>query len=373
MTDVSLHAVRGFRMRRQHLIERAPAGNLLEAVEAVHGIQAQISAHAQFAVAQRIDKCGPSEIDRALWTDKSLIKTWAMRGTVHWLPAVEEPLFVAAMQIIRGPSIDRWWEREGVTTDQVRHLYAAAMDALGTGPMTRQEVADTVVPVVGEWAEPYLLSSWGSGFKRMCQSGLIVFGPSRGTNVTFTRRDCWTGHAQPDRDNHGALRELMRRYVRSFGPVTVRDAAYWLGATIRDIKADWDQILPELVPVRIAGEERWLLSGDLDDLTAMEGATLPVRLVPAFDPLLLAHRAKTDLLAESLRKRIYGAAAWVYPSVLVKGAIAGKWQYERKAKTMIVTVEPFQRITRQAQRAIQREADHLASITNRTAEVRYVE
>ena len=78
MTEVSLPAVRGFRMRRQHLIERAPAGNLLEGVEAVHGIQAQIAAHAQFAVAQRIETCRPPEIDRALWQDKSLIKTWAM-------------------------------------------------------------------------------------------------------------------------------------------------------------------------------------------------------------------------------------------------------------------------------------------------------
>ena len=372
MTEISLHAARGFRMRRQHLIEKAPAGNLLEAVEAVHGIQAQIAAHAIFAVAQRVRGCTPAEIERALWTDRTLIKTWAMRGTVHWLPAVEEPLFVAAMQVIRGPSIARWWKTEGVSTDQVRQLHAAVMDALATGPMTRQEVADTVVPVVGDWAEPYLLSSWGSGFKRMCQSGLIIFGPSRGTNVTFARRDYWTSHLAPD-DENGALRELMRRYVRSFGPVTIRDAAYWLGATIRDIKAEWERLVPEFVPVQVAGEERWLLAGDLDDLMAMEGATLPVRLVPAFDPLLLAHRAKTDLLAESLRKRIYGAAAWVYPSVLVKGAIAGKWQYERKAKTMIVTVEPFTRITKQSQRAIQREADHLASITNRTAEVRYAE
>jgi hypothetical protein len=105
----------------------------------------------------------------------------------------------------------------------------------------------------------------------------------------------------------------------------------------------------------------------------MEGAKLPVRLVPAFDPLLLAHRAKTDLLEERLRKRIYGAAAWVYPSVLINGAIAGKWQYERKAKTMIVTVEPFQRIPKYAQRAIERDAKYLARLSGRTAEVRYAE
>jgi hypothetical protein len=372
MTDISLHAVRGFRMRRQHLIERAPAGHLLEGVEAVHGIQAQIAAHAQFAVAQRIERCTPAEIDRALWQERSLIKTWVMRGTVHWLPATEEPTFVVAMRLVRQPSIDRWWQNEGIAPGQVERLYSAVLEALADGPKTRQEVSALATPVAGDWAEPYLLSSWGMGLKRMCQAGLIVFGPNRATNVTFARRDVWTSHTEPS-DAPSALRELIRRYVRSFGPVTVQDTAYWLGAAIREIQTAWDALLPELLPVQVNRQERWLLAADIDDLQAMEDAKLPVRLVPAFDPLLLAHREKTDLLPESLRKRIYAAAAWVYPAVLVNGAIAGKWQYERKAKSMIVTIEPFQKITRHAQRAIEREATYLASITGRTAEVRHAE
>jgi hypothetical protein len=238
--------------------------------------------------------------------------------------------------------------------------------------MTRQEVAAAVVPTVGAWSEPYLLSSWGAGFKAMCHSGLVVFGPNRGTNVTFARRDHWTDRAQPD-DMQAALREVIRRYVRSFGPVRVQDAAYWLGSTIADIQAAWDDLLPEMVAVLVADGERWLLANDLDALTSMEGASLPVRLLPAFDPLLLAHRDKTDLLPEEWRKRIYGAAAWVYPAVLVNGAVAGTWRYERKAASMIVTVEPFRKLSKVVQRAIQREANYLAAVTDRTAEVRYAE
>ena len=372
MTSVSLHGARGFRMRRQHLIERSPAGTMLQAIEAVHGIQAQISAHAVFAVAQRVEKSTPAEIDQALWADRSLIKTWAMRGTVHWLPATEEPIFVAAMSVIRGPYILRWWEGAGVSQAQVEHLYAAVQGALSAGPMTRQEVAAAVVPTVGDWVEPWLLSSWGSGFKRMCQAGLIVFGPTRGTNVTFAWRDSWTGHPVTLEGGAGLI-ELMRRYVRSFGPVTLQDTAYWLGASIRDILPHWNRLLAELEPVECAGSTRWVMANDLDELIAMEQATLPVRLVPAFDPLLLAHRDKSQILDMQFYKRIYGAAAWVYPSVLVNGAIAGAWSYEKKAKVLNIKVEPFQKITKLARKAIEREANHLASVSGRTAVVTYQE
>jgi hypothetical protein len=372
MTDVSLHAARGFRMRRQHLIDRAPNGHLLEAVEAVHGIQAQISAHAQFAVAQRVERCRPAHIDRALWTEKSLVKTWAMRGTVHWLPATEEPIFVSAMRAIREPMYARWWIRSGLTSEQVDRLYTAAVEALSAGPMTRQELGSAVVPVVGEWAEPYLNSSWGGAIKGMCASGLVVFGPSRGTNVTFARRDSWDTLG-PIGEIRPAMIEILRRYLRSFGPATLPDAAYWIGGNQRDLKPYWDVLKPELAPVAVDGQERWILATDLDDLIAAGEVRLPVKLLPAFDPLLLAHREKTDMLPEAWRKRIYGAAAWVYPVVLVDGAIAGKWQYERKAKQMIVTVEPFRKITKAAQRAVEREANYLAGISGRTAEVRYLE
>ena len=372
MTEVSLQAARGFRMRRQHLIERAPAGNLLEAVEAVHGIQAQIAAHAVFAVAQRVDRTTQTEIDHALWTERTLIKTWAMRGTVHWLPVTEEPTFVSGMRVIREPFFESWWRQEGVSPDQVAGLYSAVLDALAACPMTRQEVATAVVPVIGDWAEPYLLSSWGAGFKRMCQVGLLVFGPSRGNNVTFARRDHWTDQPMIE-DRDAALVELMRRYVRSFGPVTMQDTAYWIGAYQRDVKPYWERLWPELTPVDVGGETRYVLTTDLDDLTEMESAKLPVRLVPAFDPLLLAYRDKAQLLDMRFHKRIYGAAAWVYPAVLIDGWVAGAWKYERKARHVIITVEPFRKITKTAQKAIQREAEHLANVSGRTAEVRYAE
>ena len=186
MTDVSLHAVRGFRMRRQHLIERAPAGYLLEVVEAVHGIQAQISAHAQFAVAQRIEGCGPAEIDRALWTDKSLIKTWAMRGTLHLLSTEELPLFVAARSRHDSRNWAGYFAYYGLTPAQQEAFLAAVPHVLGSEPMTRQQLADTLVSHTGISAlrELIVSSGWGSPLKPSAFRGDLCFGPSQGQNVT---------------------------------------------------------------------------------------------------------------------------------------------------------------------------------------------
>lgn len=366
--NVSMHAIRGFRMRRQHLIERAPAGTMLEAVEAVHGIQAQVNAHAIFAVAQRVDKLNVSEIDRALWTDQTLLKTWAMRGTVHWLPASEEPLFRSGLIPLRGPWMDRWFVREIESAADRQLLIDVVLDVLADGPLPRSEIAARAVPVIGDWAEPWLTDGWGGAYHTMCNYGLVVFGPTVNNAPTFARRDTYA-HLPPIEPSSEAAFELIRRYLRSFGPATVQDATYWLGANLRDVKPFWDSMADEFVTVETDGKTRCLLASDLDALLEMEDASLPVRLIPAFDPLLLAPRDKGELLDMRFHKRIYGLAAWVYPALLVDGRVVANWTYERKQKHIEIVIEPFTRVNKKLLPAIKRDARHLAAAINREAVV----
>jgi hypothetical protein len=372
MTGVSMHAVRGFRMRRQHLIERSGPGTLLQAIEAVHGIQAQIQAHAYFAVAQRVQKVTSTEIDRALWQDRSLIKTWAMRGTVHWLPRTEEPLFSAGLIRLRADMHDEWWARKGLPPARRQQLLQTIVDIIGEEPKTRQEVAALARDVVDPRWHDWLSSSWGGLYASASLRGMLVFGPPRGNNVLFAKRESWLGGI-PEIDPDTAALEMIRRYLRSYGPATFQDLAHWLGITQNRLKPFWDRIEDERIPVTTDGTTRWLLASDIDALREMEGAKLPVRLLPAFDPLLLAHRDKTEILPAEHYKRIYGAAAWVYPAVLVHGQIYGTWTYQRKARHIEVTVHPFRTIGKAAQAAIEREATHLAKAIARTAVVTYAD
>jgi hypothetical protein len=366
MTDVSMHAIRGFRMRRQHLIERAPAGTMLEAVEAVHGIQAQIRAHAVFAVAQRNNGVTAGDIEQALWEDRSLIKTWAMRGTVYWLPGTEEQMFRTALTQLRRGWIDHWWRKQNIPNEDRQHLFEVVLDILRERPMHRKEIAELAVPRIGEWSRPWLTDGWGGAYHTMCQFGLLVFGPHVGTNVTFARRDTW-GTLGPIVEDPEAPRELIRRYLRSFGPATVQDATYWIGANLRDVLPQWNSLADELVPIETDGKTRYLLATDLEDLQAMETVTLPVRLIPAFDPLLLAPRDKGELLDMRFHKRIFGAAAWVYPALLVDGRVVANWTYERKQNHIEVVVHPFTRINKKLLPAISRDARHLAAAIGRDA------
>jgi Winged helix DNA-binding domain len=88
--------VLAWRLKRQCLDRRAPRGEALSVVREICGLHAQVMSSAELTLWARVEDLEPGAVREALWERRSLAKTWAMRGTLHLLPADELPLWVAA-------------------------------------------------------------------------------------------------------------------------------------------------------------------------------------------------------------------------------------------------------------------------------------
>src|ERR1044071_9891680 len=97
MMKISWAQAAAWRMRQQYLDRRAPAGSMLAVASRLRGLHAQLMSPAELAVWARVDDLDRGDVRRALWDDRTLVKTWAMRGTLHLLPAGELPLWHAAL------------------------------------------------------------------------------------------------------------------------------------------------------------------------------------------------------------------------------------------------------------------------------------
>src|SRR4029453_2439063 len=133
--------VRAWRLAQQHLGERVPAARLLDAVDDVCGVHAQVQSAAELQVWARVDGVAPEDVRDALWWRRSLVRTWCMRGTLHVLTARELPRYVAALR-----THDRWWKGAwlrmiGFSADALRAILAAIGDYLGAEQQTREQIA----------------------------------------------------------------------------------------------------------------------------------------------------------------------------------------------------------------------------------------
>src|SRR5215467_521660 len=156
-----------WRARRHHLDQRAPARDMLTVASRLCGLHAQVLSSSELTLWARVEDLSRGAVSNALWKQRSLVKTWAMRGTLHLLPAREMPLWHAALSTsdrYRKPAI---WRRFGLTLGELDRLTEAIATALYGCVMTREELAQKVQELTGSRALAAKLaeSSWGTILK----------------------------------------------------------------------------------------------------------------------------------------------------------------------------------------------------------------
>lgn len=347
-----------FRLRSHHLTDRLPAGRLVEAVGDPGGIQAQVMGAARLQLRARTTGLQPDMVDRAM-DDGRLAKIWTIRHTVHLLPTEDLPIYVSAL----GESLMRitrsWYEEAGLTPEVRREMMDAALEALESGPLTRKELADAIEPRIGSRHRRWVEGSWGGVMKQGFMEGSLVFGPSRGQNVTFMRRD----HLLPDWDPPGreeAMAELMRRHMHAYGPCRVQDFVAWTASTVRECRPVWSGLSDETVEVKHMGRSCRMLGEDFQVAESLDVEGPEVQLLGHFDTFLLGHKERTQVVHERWRKLVFRPAGWVYPVVLVDGMALGNWSQKSRAGSTTITVEPFGRLVKGVRPAIRQEARDLA-------------
>ncbi len=210
-------------LHRQHLLERTRA-EPHEMVDHLVGLQAQENLPPYLSLAARLDEFDPYVVTRGL-EERSLVRLTVMRGTIHLL-TVDDAL---SLRQWTQPVQDR--ERKvsqntrpafHLDTDEVN---AAVSDVLRDGPLPMKALGEALgdrFPGV----PPNALAHLARTNQPLAQL------PPRGAwkqsgGVVYQYVDRWLEQPLVDPDPE----EIVRRYLRAFGPASATDVGAWSGLT----------------------------------------------------------------------------------------------------------------------------------------------
>jgi len=375
--------VLAFRLRRQHLVRRLAADSMADAT-ATCSVRNSPPGSAPVALVARVNGVSEDRVSAAL-SDRRLIEVIGPR----MVPALVRPQDLAVFTVgaigIDDESLGETLGKVAANqlaaasirpTEALNRVIEAASAELAGGARGKGELSAAMTARL-----PESMSSWcercGSRhifeelFRLPGVVGTYCIAPRSGRELCYIRVDEWLREEAPEIGSPAARdagRELLRRFLRCYGPATPLDFADWTKIGAADARQRFAELADDLHEVSWDESTGCVLRDDIDELRASR-APSGVRLLPPSDPYLLA-RDRATLIPDPSKRKVVWPALGAPGTLLVDGEIVATWRSQKKGTVLRVQISYFDRPVTTAATIIEQEAQLVAELRGcRTAEV----
>jgi hypothetical protein len=305
-------------------------------------VQAQDYLGALWAVGLRTRNANEENVERAI-ADKSIIRTWPMRGTLHFVAAADVR-WMLDLLTPRTIALSEWRHKQLELDDRIltriKDLFVGAL--LGGKQLPRDAMYRLLEAA-------HISTTGGRGIHilvRLSQEGLICFGAREGKQQTFALLDEWAPKARKmARDE--ALAELAKRYFTSHGPATLQDFVWWSGLRTADARAGLEMAKSHLAQHANDGQTYWFDSS----MRTAKDASPTAYLLPAYDEYTVAYKDRSAVLNPLYGKQKNTGNGIFFPTIVVDGQVVGTWKRTLKKSEVVITPGPFARLNEAETRA----------------------
>ena len=355
------------RLHRHGLADRPVADDVAGVAAAICGVHAQVMSAAELSIGLRLPGCTRQTVRTALWDDRSLVKTYGPRGTVHLLPSTELAAWNAGLAAVDDALPPR--SDSVLSPSQTDDVVAAIGVALTDKVLTTDELDEALRRGAGAWAVDPVLPAFGGTWPRWRQAlataahrGTLCYGPPRGRRTTYASPSTWLPDVSPSAHLRvdDALGWLVRSYLHAYGPSGEAGLAQWLAAPTPWVSDLLTSLGDAVVPVTVDGVSAWAVAGD-DEVPASppEGT----RLLPYFDAYVVGSHPRSQVYPGVVGERaMHHGQAGTMAVVLEAGVVGGVWHQRRAGRRLGVTVELIGRSTVRRRRAVEEQIERVGEV-----------
>jgi hypothetical protein len=331
-----------------------------DAVRWMTATQAQDYASAVLAIALRTQSRSRTDVHAAL-DDGSVVRSWPMRGTLHFVAAEDLPWMLALTAERSLATSEKYRAQLGLELSTIERAREVAIETLSGGGRTSR--AD----LLASWQKAGLQNVKEHGYRliwHLAQTRTLCLGPTKGglgptgpgpTNEQhFVLFDEWIG-APRHLERDEALGEWALRYFCSHGPATVKDFTWWTQLKAADVKVAVAIAAPQLERIVVDDATYYLDPHTVAALTTSRRKVRDVFLLPAFDEYLLGYQTRTAVLPTEFAARIVPGGNGVFlPTVISDGEVIGTWKQVGTGAKRTVTAGAFTSFDERVSEAVER-------------------
>jgi hypothetical protein len=306
-------------------------------------VQAQDYLGSLWAIGLRLQKATEEAVEQAI-ADRTIIRTWPMRGTLHFV-AANDIRWMLALLTPRVVANSRWrLEELELDPGVFARSRKAFMSALRGGRHLSRNAMYQALEAAG------ITTAAGRGLHilwQLAQEGFICFGARQAKQPTFALLDEWVPAATA-KERDVALAELASRYFTSHGPATLQDFAWWSGLTMADARDALEMSKSHLVQEVINGRTYWLSAS----VPFAKDRRPTAYFLPAYDEYTVAYKDRSAVLDPLHAQRASTGNGIFKPIIVIDRQVVGTWKRSFEKGSVVITPNLFTSLTKADRQAL---------------------
>lgn len=348
-----------------------PAASVEEAAEALVGLHSSDPATVFLSARARVGGFVPAHLEDTLYERRVLVRMLGMRRTLFVVPievaatmdaACTKALAPGERRRLVGMLEEQGVARKGQGERWLTRVAAETFEALGRREQATARELTKEVPDLGAKLVFGEGKTWGGTIGvstrvlfLLATEGRIVRARPVGSwtsgQYRWARIETWLGSPLPKVGHPDACADLLRRWLRAFGPGTSTDIRWWTGWTA----ALTTKTLAAVGAVQVAledGATGYMLP---DDVGPVEDPGRWVALLPSLDPTIMGWKERAWILGDH-GTALFDRNGNAGPTVWADGRVVGGWG---QADDGTIVVELLERVDARTRRAIDAERERL--------------
>jgi len=344
MTEIKtydLRQVNRFVLEKHHLTDESKINHINQIVEDIGGLHATHPMSPYLSLFVRTRDFKREDLDEALYEERVLGKVRYARKTVYVIPKEWIPGVFSATRKMLDQRLGPYLEYLELSRKDFIGISGSIMKTVAGKKMTTKEIKK----------ELQVDQNISAVVNLMCDQGMLI----RGSPVKGWRSNLHTYHLFQEYfpgmdlnavDEAEAKKSMIKKYLASFGPVTVTDASWWSGFTKTEVRNALEDFKEEILYLKISGLEGnyVMLASDAERLESSQVYDNPsVSFLPLLDPYLMGYKDRERYLAQEHYTKIFDRSGNVTSTILLNGKIIGVWDFSEE-KIPAVKIFLFEKV-----------------------------
>ena len=332
MKAFTLDEINHLVLRKQHLTDDSKIDDIVQIVKDLSGLHATSSTTPYLSLFARTENFQKEYLDEELYSAKNLGKIRCMRKTLYILTKDMMPIAHAATRKKNENLTKKYAEFRGVSSEKYAEVSKSILNILKGKEMTASQIKKILKTQLDVSAILYL----------MCDQGLLIRSRAekgwKDKNLRYALfKDYFPDVDLAKMNEKEATVLLVQCYLKSFGPVTEDDVAWWTGLGKTQVRQALINIKEQTSRIKISDIEGDFIMFRSDERLP-EGMNVPqktVNLLPSLDPYLMGYKERSRYLDREHYEKVFDRSGNSTSTILLNGRVVGVWDFAENADSIV--------------------------------------